>query len=256
MASLDPVRQKLFRAVEHFKELDHAFQKYFQTNPAKVVSQPESTSDRYFGKVEAKGPIPARLPLIVGDCLQNLRSSLDYLVWELVLAAQHIPGKDHMFPICSTANAFKSQLGRGRLDGVPKDAASQIESLQPYRLGQDFDKDMLWVLDDFCNINKHRRVLLTVLRGGCGTIDETRTVDGKLWIRTELPRVDRDTKVGPFPVVDGAQVQVNAQIIAFLAFDEGAAQGVEVSTCLGEMLKYVADHVVPRFERFFPLERF
>jgi hypothetical protein len=251
MASLDSVRQKVYRAVEHFKELDVAFQKYFQTNPAKVVRQPEGAPDQYIGKVEAKGPIPARLPLMVGDCLQNLRSSLDYLVWELVIAAKNTPGKDHMFPICRSYDSFKSQLGRGRLAGVHQDAATEIESLQPYHLGNDFAKSIFWVVDEFSNINKHRRLVLTILRGATGTIDETKIIDGKLWIRTELPRVDQETKVGPFPIVDGTHVQVNSQIIAFIAFDEGAAQGMEVSTCLGGMLNYIANNVVPRFERFF-----
>jgi|ERR1039458_8216620 hypothetical protein len=251
MASLDSVKLKIFRAVVHYKELEGEFEKYFQTNPAKVVRQQEGSPDQYVGKVEPKGSIPARLPLIIGDCLHNLRSSLDYLVWELVLAAKNIPGKDSMFPICSTDSSFKSQLGRGRLDGVHADAVTEIESLQPFQLGKDFDKAILWVMDDFCNINKHRRVLLTMLRGASGTIEETRIIDGKLWLRTELPRVDRDTKIGPFPIVNGGQVQVNTQIIAFVAFDEGAAQNMEVSLCLGGMLNYIKDDVVPRFERFF-----
>ena len=251
MASLDSVKLKVFRAAIHYKELEVEFEKYFQTNPAKVVRQQEGTPDQYIGKVEPKGPIPTRLPLIIGDCLQNLRSSLDYLVWELALAEKNTPGKDNMFPICSTDNSFKSQLGRGRLTGVHADAVAEIESLQPFKLGNDFDKSILWVMDDLCNINKHRRILLTQLRGASGTIDDRKTINGKLWLHTELPRVDRDTKVGPFPIVNGGQVQVNTQIIVFVAFDEGSAQNIEASNCLGGMLNYVKNDVVPRFERFF-----
>jgi len=249
MDSLDSVNLKIVRAIAHYKELEVEFAKYFQTNPAKVVRQQEGTPDQYVGKVEAKGPIPARLPLIIGDCLQNLRSSLDYLVWELVLAAKNTPNRNHMFPICSTSDSFKSQLGRGRLDGIHQDALKEIESLQPYHLGTDFDKATLWVVDEFCNINKHRRVLLTTLVGGSGTIEETRTIDGKLWLRTaDLPR---ESKVGPFPIVNGGQVQVDSQILAFIAFDEDVVRGKEVSSHLGAMLNYVKDDVVPVFERFF-----
>ncbi len=251
MASLDSVKLKIFRAAVHYKELEGEFEKYFQTNPAKVVRQQEGTPDQYIGKVEPKAPIPARFPLIIGDCLQNLRSSLDYLVWELVLAANNAPGKDNMFPVCSTNDSFKSQLGRGRLGGVHKDAVAEIEALQPFQLGQDFDKALVWVLDEFCNVNKHRRLLLTMLRGASATIEETRTVDGKLWMRTELPRVNCDSRVGPFPIVDGTHVQVATQVISFVAFDEGAAQGMEVSLALGGILNFVKDEVVPRFERFF-----
>jgi hypothetical protein len=251
MASLDSVKLKIFRAAIHGKELDAELGRYFQTNPAKVVRQQEGTPDEYIGKVEPKGSIPASLPLIIGDCLQNLRSSLDYLVWELVLAAKNIPGRDNMFPICSTDTAFKAQLERGRLGGVHKDAVVEIESLQPFQLGKDFDKAFLWVIDDFCNINKHRRLLLTMLRGASGTIEETQTIDGKLWVRTDLSHVERDARVGPFSIVDGGKVQIDAQVISFVAFDEGVAQGMEVSSRLGAMWKYIAEDVVPRFERFF-----
>lgn len=251
MASLDSVKLKIFRAAVHYKELEGEFEKYFQTNPAKIVRQEQGTPDQYIGRVEPKAPIPSRFPLIIGDCLQNLRSSLDYLVWELVLAANNASGKDHMFPICSTSDSFKSQLGRGRLGGVHTDAVVEIEALQPFQLGQDFDKAILWVLDDFCNVNKHRRLLLTMLRGASGSIEETRTIDGKVWIRTELSHVEPDAKVGPFPIVEGGRVHVNAPVISFLAFDEGAARGMEVSSRLGAMLNYVKDDVVPRFERFF-----
>jgi hypothetical protein len=46
-------------------------------------------------------------------------------------------------------------------------------------------------------------------------------------------------------------VDVNLKIAAFVAFNEGAAQNLEVGLVLGEMLKYIRFTVLPRFERFF-----
>ena len=63
MASVDSVELKVFRAAVHYKELEGEFEKYFQTNPAKVVRQQEGSPDQYIGKVEPKAPIPARFPL-------------------------------------------------------------------------------------------------------------------------------------------------------------------------------------------------
>src|SRR5258708_39755773 len=97
MASLDSVELKVFRAAVHYKELEGEFEKYFQTNPAKGGRQQEGSPDQYIGKVAPKAPIPARFPLIIGDCLQNRRSSLDYVVWELVTAATKGHLKDNMF---------------------------------------------------------------------------------------------------------------------------------------------------------------
>jgi hypothetical protein len=63
-------------------------------------------------------PNPDKVSLIIGDGLQNIRSALDYLVWELVLAANAEPGEKHQFPICAIPKAFKDEIRRGRLSGL------------------------------------------------------------------------------------------------------------------------------------------
>src|SRR5437667_236703 len=146
MALLDSVTQKIFRAAMHIQELGTELQRYFQTNPGKMVREANTPDDVAVFTFQTKGPIPARFGLIVGDCLQNLRSSLDYLIWELVLAANNQPTKDNMFPICSTADAFKDAVSkRKRLIGVHPDAIAEIDALQPYHIGQDWGKSVLAV---------------------------------------------------------------------------------------------------------------
>ena len=164
--SLDSVRQKIFRAKVHFVELQAELSRYFQTNPGKVMREAEGDPNQYIGTFQAGGPIPARLPIIIGDCLQNLRSSLDYLVWELVLAAKNTPGRHNMFPVCKTLEAFNNQITKQ-------------------------------------------------------------------------------------PSGHGLQMGMNSNIVVFVAFNEGAAQNLEVGLVLGEMLKYIRFTVLPRFERFF-----
>lgn len=255
MASLDSVNYKITQAVFHFKELERELQGYFETNPGKVVRQPGGDPCEFVGKFQARGPIPARFPLIIGDCLQNLRSSLDYLVWELVLAANNEPNKNNMFPICSTVDAFKTQLSRGRLNGVVDDAAAEIEGLQPYHGGKDFFKTMLWVLDDLCNINKHRRVLLTELVGTPSDI-EPQIIGGELWAEIDFRSIDRDATIGPFPIISapkdpGVELQTEIRILALVTLDEGPAKSMDVGVFLNEMMRYISAEVMPRFERFF-----
>ena len=256
MASLDSVRHKIFRAQTHFAELQTEMRGYFHTNPGKVVREAKGEPNEYIGTFQAGGPIPARLPIIIGDCLQNLRSSLDYLVWELVLAAKNNPGKHNMFPVCATLEAFNNQVTKQRrLDGVAPDAVAEIKSLQPYHDGQDFGKNVLWVIDDFCNINKRRRLLVINFTSGMGDI-ETKIVDGQLFIHVDFSTLKRNAKIGPFPIVNGpsgrgVKVDVNPKIVAFIAFNEGATQNMEVSLVLNGLLNYVSLTVLPRFERFF-----
>jgi hypothetical protein len=253
MAVPDPIIYKIIRAQEHLQALESDMGQYFKENPAKVVRQHEGSPDEYIGRVVAGRAIPMRLQLILGDFLQNLRSSLDYLVWELVLAAKNTPGVSNMFPICSTLDKFKdAAFGRKRLNGVPDIAKTVIECLQPYNRG-DFEKSVLWVLDDLCNINKHRRVPLTRWSGGIapdGT--ETKTIDGQSFIHTDLAAIADNTKIGPFPMIDGrVKMPMNLNIVAFIAFDEGPAKGMEITTVMRGMLEYIHLSVLPLFNEFF-----
>lgn len=256
MASLDSVRYKIFRAATHLKELEAELHGYFETNPTKVVRQPDGDPDRFIGKLETSAPIPARLPIIIGDCLQNMRSSLDYLVWELVLAAKNSPGKYNMFPVCAKLEAFNNQIRKQRrLEGVSLDAIAEIQALQPFNDGQDFDKTFLWVIDDLCNINKHRRLLVINLTGGQSDIQPV-TIDGQDFAPIDFSTLIKASNIGPFPIVPGPQgpglqVEADIKIVAYMAFNEGAARNLEICSVLGAMLQYINSVVLPRFERFF-----
>jgi hypothetical protein len=236
-------------------ELQGEIQEYFNTNPGKVVRTEGGDPDVFVGTFKAEGPIPGRLPIIIGDCLQNLRSALDYLIWELVLAAQNTPGRHNMFPVCGTLEAFNNQLAKSRLKGVNPDAIEEIKNLQPYHSGKDFDKAMLWVLDDLCNINKHRRVLLTGLRGGPSDL-ELLHINGEVFGRVNLARIKENTDIGPYPIVDGpmglgVRIDVNPNIAVHIAFAEGTIQNLDVGLLLAEMLNYIELRVLPKFEPFF-----
>jgi hypothetical protein len=251
----NPVVWKIFRSNVHLKEFQSEIAEYFKANPGKVVQEPGGNPDEFVGTFQASGPIPGRLPIIIGDCLQNLRSALDYLVWELVLAAKNEPGRHNMFPVCCTPETFDQQVKRNRLKGVASEAIAEIQSLQPYHCGQDFDKSMLWVIDDLCNINKHRRVLITNLVGGPSDI-QLHTINGELFGYVDFASIRRNAKIGPFPIVDGPQgrgvkVDVNPNITFYLAFDEGSTQNMDVGFVVSHLLKFVTLTVLPKFERFF-----
>ncbi len=258
MAVPDSIRYKVVRGYEHLKELEAELRRYHETNPAKVVRQAEGSPDEYIGKIVADAPIPARIPMIIGDCAQNLRSSLDYLVWELVLAANNKPIDRNMFPICTTPEAFIAQCDGHRLDGITPEAVTEIDGLQPHKHGKDAPKHMLAVLDNLCHIDKHRRVLLTHLHGGVAPHEIiTEEINGQTWAEVDFrAMLDKGAKIGPFPVVDGPegpgiQVDVKPHLLAFVAFNEGVAQNMAVGVVLGGMLRYINDWVLPKFDRFF-----
>ena len=98
--------------------------------------------------------------------MRNIRSALDYLVWELVLAAKGVPNEKHAFPVCETPKAFEDSLRRKRLAELSEEMITEIEALQPYIEAVRHQDHPFWILERLCNINKHRRILLTKLRTG------------------------------------------------------------------------------------------
>jgi hypothetical protein len=256
MASLESVHLKIARANEHLDALKAEIARYYDTHPAEFVADPtihtDGSGEQYvFGRFEADAP-PDHIAVVIGDVLQNLRSALDYLVWELVLANKQQPGKKNSFPICDCAKGFANELRRGRLDGVHSGAITEAEGLQPYFGGAEVDKSFLWNLEQFSNINKHRRVLLTVLRTlpAPEGLVTTRDEFGLTHALVNPTLANSDAEIGPVRVV-GGKVQVNPPVIGFIGFAEGPPMGYEIWSYLEGTARFIPEHVLPCFERFF-----
>jgi hypothetical protein len=247
--SLHSVRQKIFRVRHHFEEFQQELKTYFQTNPGAMVLAPDSSINSPTFSFQSANPIPARFGLITGDCLQNLRSSLDYLVWELVLAAGSQPSWKSMFPICSTRDAFNAAMQRKRLEGVGPAAIAIIESLQPFQSGTVYTENILWILDELTNINKHRRILLTVLGSVVRPEIHTAQLEGEACGYAFAPERAEDPRFVAVKAFGDAKV--NAKLHAFLVFNEGPVKDREIMTCLGAWTEYVGNTVISRFDQFF-----
>ncbi len=170
MASLDSVKQKIYRAKDHWDELWDEVTAYYQSNPGDLFPAEGSTPEIPLFIFKEKKPVPAKIALVLGDALQCVRSSLDYLVWELVEGAGNKPHRQLMFPLALTEKQYKDDLEkRHRLDGVPAEAIAVIDRFQPY-LQPNPKETVLGILDELTNVNKHRRVIFTGLHGVVGEL--------------------------------------------------------------------------------------
>ena len=92
----------------------------------------------------------------VGEVAYNLRSGLDHLVWQLVLANRGKPDTQTEFPIFRNESDYQRAAGR-KLRGLTDDQLQMVEESQPFRdetgIGQH-----LWMLHAICNIDKHRHL--------------------------------------------------------------------------------------------------
>jgi hypothetical protein len=100
------------------------------------------------------------LSLIYADLLGNLRATLDYLAWQLVLVAGNTPTDQTGFPAAKSRSNFGS-LRAQKLTGIKGRWADLIESIQPYHAQQLHD-DMFFILDHNNNIAKHQAMHATI----------------------------------------------------------------------------------------------
>lgn len=101
--------------------------------------------------------------LMIGECMHNLRSSLDNLAFALACLKQNPPPnpKKISFPIYANHDEFIKQAKTKLVAQLPTQAADLIEKLQPFqRLSPDVDgspdTDPLIHLQWFNNIDKHQ----------------------------------------------------------------------------------------------------
>jgi hypothetical protein len=158
-ASLRGPKLKLERAKSHIGDLEEAVKRFFDTDPYKIIVEDNPQAGRREHRVVKAQDPPACLSAISGDVIHNLRTSLDHLIWQLILANSRKPNENAAFPIWRSESKFKS--GRpGYAKGISKQALDVLYALKPYKGGN----DALWRLHHLDIVDKHR-LLLTVASG-------------------------------------------------------------------------------------------
>jgi len=160
---------KLVRAREHldsFKAIvdslgPHPYRIEEERNPQTGDRDFRLIGDADFPTFQRRIPM---LPVIVGDAIHQMRSSLDHAVWQI---AKPPVEKVTAFPICADESGhptsfYGSSKERGvgvrYLRNVARPAFEYIESIQPYnRLGP---RDELWLLNELWNKDKHRALIV------------------------------------------------------------------------------------------------
>ena len=206
--------------------------------------------------IEYHGHFPApplMLSVIVGDCLHNLRSSLDHIVYQLVIINGQLPTTANMFPICETPDGFNRQIRRNRLSGVPGHAQTLIEHLQPYNTGQAPGLNNLWCLNHLVNIDKHRSLALTQVFAKDLGIEISD--DGHVLHKRSLGNTTAHDKAKIMRTkyelrsLDKVKVQIKSGL--FVAFKDLPADDLDICVVLGDLIEFIEKSVIARFEPFF-----
>jgi len=167
----DSVDAKLKWARKHMDAAKHAVDAFVEDKPYAVGRELEDEGAKHVYRFTRYLEPPTEIGLKVGDAVHNLRSSLDHLALALARKGAEAQGvtmtpKEEtriQFPIASTADHFKDQIGSGRLKNVDASAVDQISWLQPFRQGDNFATATLWCIRELDDADKHQK--LTTL--GC-----------------------------------------------------------------------------------------
>ena len=222
---LDSARLKLARAGEHLSAFDNEQGDWQEkTQFRRFVSRDHGTERSYFLEIVSRPP--EHLSAVLGDCIQNLRASLDHLAWALVLANHQAPGKGTSFPIYRDApkGAFRPDC----VDGMDSDAIGILETLQPYYGGRNPDTDFLWFVNTLANTDKHRTINMVAAQTDVSAFraymqfaaGDTR-VCYPAWLEKGVLR--DGAKVATYPLNelrDGVEIKIEAEARGFMTLGD------------------------------------
>jgi hypothetical protein len=269
--------QQLLCRIEHAWDCIQAFkaerQAFVDAHPYRVWQETESHTGHQVVYVEETAELPPELAFHAGDCIHNLRATLDNLVYEMpnrdpdrsaFVILDHPPVDHHGQPI-----PFEQKAGP-RLKGINSMAIAAMESLQPYQATQPSYGSptaigiQLRTLEQLWNRDKHRAPSLVASFVAMTMLDDP----GPGWHATFRPapqggglpfHLPTDILRGHhelWRVVwtgegEAPEVQLNVRVATDVVFDEGMpAPRHPVEALLIDLHNCVRYDVLLLFEQF------
>lgn len=210
---------------------------------------------------------------MIGDVVQNLRNSLDHLVFALAKVytctlTEEIARKSK-FPIIgdetskgmpgSGSNKFRDNAVQ-MLQAIDPKAKDAIERMQPYQRGRNFRSHPLWQLNELSNIDKHRMLHVTApnfaglaIPAAMCVPPQQRREGGKLEV-FGLGAVEGETVFARIPrgmLVPDHEMNTNIVPIFEIAFKDEPLIGEKVIQILSGIFDYIDTEVIPNLRIFF-----
>jgi hypothetical protein len=237
---LDSVRVKIARGRQHLDSFNRECERFRNSNPHDIVFEVEAESGDQLIKASGLPTVPPVMP-VISDILSNFRSALDHLAYQLVIRAGKQPTNRTYFPLFNDPARY-ARDSPAQTAGMSQEMIDIIRRHQPCFGDNPYANQALWALQEYGNIDKHRRLLVTVSATG-----------GMFWQPSgpasyvhEGP-VQHGTILARFPAGYHKQ-QVHP--VSTIAFGEGAAIGEDIQAVLS-LLGVRVPQIVDEFERTF-----
>jgi hypothetical protein len=151
------IREKIKRAKKHIEDFKSELQIFHDSKPYAIRVDVDSSPMQPIVQILKADPVPPYLACIVGDAIHNLRSALDHLACELVMANGNIPTQKTEFPILDqpiTTSKLESRFA-AKVEGMRKEVVDAIRNIHPYQGGS----NTLWRLHRLDVTDKHKTVI-------------------------------------------------------------------------------------------------
>jgi hypothetical protein len=155
--SIEGARLKFERAKQHICDLNGQIAAFFKEKACTFIFVSDFKSRERAIRFEQYKPIPDEFALLMGDAIHNLRSTLDYSICDVCIAAGADPERVQ-FPFAKRAESLESVIKNRQVQLAGPKIVQAIRDLKPYPGGNDdlFGLHMLDIAD------KHRLLIPTV----------------------------------------------------------------------------------------------
>jgi hypothetical protein len=272
------VRSKTDWADHHRLLFHDELTRFRGTHPYVVVEDARFFEGKHYRVLTAvPDRSPDNLALIFSDFIQNLRSSLDYLVGELRADG---PSRNSLFPIAMDRprgpHGFRKRHCVA-LAGIPEDAVKLVHWMQPYHrpdladpirhvpgrrigLGEGTFRDALRAIELLWNVSKHRTLFVVTAVTAPHYVGRERSGDDAEPVGFRVPGANKSSEIW-LPVTEPEEkFDPHFEVKVTLAKPKGFAQdwlpwlgdweGEDLMDYLHRAIRY---EVLPQFNRFLPL---
>jgi hypothetical protein len=166
MPPTDGIRLKIFRALDDLQTLSSEGRKYLDSEPNSVRFEfyEEQGERRCRALLVIREPAPLPLAVLAGEAAYHLRGALDHLVYQLARLTVRNPAGTY-FPLALDEGRYwtvqpgkKLSVRDAALQGVREEYRAIIDESQPYHDGPNAERNPLYVVHKFANVDKHRTI--------------------------------------------------------------------------------------------------
>jgi hypothetical protein len=149
-------RLKIRRAGHHIRDLKSALESYCKSNFCRVGVEADAGNGGSIVRMERTRELPAEVPLMLCDAVNNLRTALDYLACDIVRSGGRQPTRYTRFLLDVSKEKLVAALDTSAMKAARPDLVEAIvETIKPYKGGD----DMLYGLHDLDIDSRHRLIV-------------------------------------------------------------------------------------------------